>query len=625
MSYRETREGPPGPVSEPPPEGPGGFPGPASALVLYVILTVVLTWPLSLHLGDRLPAGDNDLWQNYWNLWWWKTALLELHQSPYQTHLLYQPGEVALGFHTHSEGNIIQTFPVLLLAGVPAALNTALLLGFLLAAWGGYFLAREIVGSREAAFLGGIVLAFFPHHFDQSLEHLNLASYQAMPFFLFFLLRLVRRGGTWNLVLSGAFFALNCHYSWHNGLLVLPLAAAMFLVELRRCGRPRGRVILEAVIAGVVATLLVFPLFWPILREIVAGSIDYLKPHVNKGVDPLFLLVPPPEHPLWGRLVGGLYETWRTYESSGFTCYLGAAALATWLGGWVRSRRTPRVEGSGADPHPAPWAFWGIMFLLFVMLALGDPLYVAGRETGIRLPFALLRDAPLFKTIRVANRFMVPAALALSVLVALGARSILAGWKRGRLVLSGLTALVILDFLWIPYPMREIPAPPWTGAIAACPEGALLDIPGSYRGRAAEDMFLQTRHGRALLGGYTSCVPRFMTERVAEFPFLQLVLEGRPSHEVLEHAEDPLRLEADFRQVADGLPVAVVVLHLDRERERLEKLRAEHRDPDEARLYNPEKGIPRKTLARIRGVIEKLWGRPCYEDASVVVFGRPGG
>ena len=135
-------------------------------MVLYVLCTLALTWPLAIHLTDRLPAGDNVLWQNYWNFWWWRTALLERGQSPYATDLLYQPGEVSLALHTHSEANVLGTLPVSLALGVPAALNTAILLGFVLSAWGGYLLTRELVGDPRAAFLGGIVIAFFPHRFE---------------------------------------------------------------------------------------------------------------------------------------------------------------------------------------------------------------------------------------------------------------------------------------------------------------------------------------------------------------------------------------------------------------------------------------------------------------------------
>ena len=595
-----------------PEEGQRGFPRPLAALLLYGLLATALTWPLALHLGDRLPEGDNDLWQNYWNFWWWEESLVERHALPYSTDLLYQPGEVSLAFHTHSEANILLTFPVLLAAGVPAALNLATLLGFVFSGWGGYLLARELTRSHAAAFLGGIVLAFLPHHFEQSLEHLNLASYQAMPFFLLFLVRLVRTGGRSNTVLTALFFALNCLYGWHNGILVLPLAAILFASESLLSPRRAILVIRDAALAGLLAGLLVLPFAWPMVREILAGETYFLKPPVQKGVDPLFLIVPAENHPLWGSWFAGLYARSHSYASLGFTAYLGIVPLALAALGAVLRWRRPRVIGEGHEG--LRWILWAAMFLGFVLLALGDPLTVLGKETGVRLPFALVRDLPLFKTIRIAHRFLVPAMICFSVIAALGAHALLAG-RRPRPLFAGLTFLLVLDLLWIPYPMREIPSPRWVEAIESCPSGLLLDIPGGYRGRNSQEMFLQTLHGRALVGGYTSCLPPYMQERVKELPFLQLVFEGRPKVDV--------GVEAGLRETLEKLPIGVVVLHLSLERERLEELRAAQSRSLDARLYNPEKGIPGATLRAIRESLERLWGPPRYSDESVLIFARP--
>jgi hypothetical protein len=161
--------------------------------------------------------------------------------------------------------------------------------------------------------------------------------------------------------------------------------------------------------------------------------------------------------------------------------------------------------------------------------------------------------------------------------------------------------------------------------VAECPEGLLLDVPGSYRARAAEDMFFQTLHGRALVGGYTSCIPPFIEERVQRLPFLRLVFEGRPPPEILAHAADVAVLHRDLEQVLDAIPVSVIVLHKNRTREGLEQLHGENRTGPLSKLYNPEKGIPAAILQRIRAALEAHWGRPSYEDDEVAIYGRPEG
>jgi hypothetical protein len=138
-----------------------------------------MTWPLAANLTTHVPSGDNDLWQTYWNFWWWKEALVDRHQSPYQTDMIFQPEGASLGLHTHSAANMLWTLPINAWLGIPAAMNSALLAGFVLAAFGTYLLAREYVRAPQAAFVAGLVAAFTPNHVEHSLEHLNLSSYLA--------------------------------------------------------------------------------------------------------------------------------------------------------------------------------------------------------------------------------------------------------------------------------------------------------------------------------------------------------------------------------------------------------------------------------------------------------------
>ena len=42
------------------------------AAAAYLFATLLMTFPLALSWRSALPAGDGDIWQNLWNLWWWK-------------------------------------------------------------------------------------------------------------------------------------------------------------------------------------------------------------------------------------------------------------------------------------------------------------------------------------------------------------------------------------------------------------------------------------------------------------------------------------------------------------------------------------------------------------------------
>ncbi len=62
------------------------------ALGLYSLLSLVVTYPLVLHLGsETLGPRHPDRMQNMWNLWWVAVALLDRHTDPFHTDLLFYP------------------------------------------------------------------------------------------------------------------------------------------------------------------------------------------------------------------------------------------------------------------------------------------------------------------------------------------------------------------------------------------------------------------------------------------------------------------------------------------------------------------------------------------------------
>ncbi len=121
-----------------------------AALGGYVLLALVMTYPLVLHLGSSIPGDGFDGWQNYWNLWWVKTALLDLHQSPYFTHYLYYPAGYSLLFHTLNIFNSFLSLPVQLAWGLAASYNFVVLFSFVMGGYGAYLLALKAIGSKRA-------------------------------------------------------------------------------------------------------------------------------------------------------------------------------------------------------------------------------------------------------------------------------------------------------------------------------------------------------------------------------------------------------------------------------------------------------------------------------------------
>ena len=167
------------------------------ALAGYLLLTLGLTYPLVTQFGRAIPGDGFDGWQNYWNLWWIKTAVLEQHTHPWFTHLLYYPTGVGLLFHTLNAFNGFITLPIQLAFGLLPAYNAAVLFSFTLGGLGAYLLARYVLGpgsSHLAAFAAGVIFTFSPFHIAHLLGHMQVISLEWIPFYALYLLKTVECG-----------------------------------------------------------------------------------------------------------------------------------------------------------------------------------------------------------------------------------------------------------------------------------------------------------------------------------------------------------------------------------------------------------------------------------------------
>src|SRR5687767_2202981 len=94
-----------------------------AVLLGYIALTALMTWPLARNLATAIPGDSFDGWQNYWNLWWLKIALIDRQTNPFFTDLLYHPTGVGLYFHTLNPFNGVVTLPIQLSLGLIPAYN----------------------------------------------------------------------------------------------------------------------------------------------------------------------------------------------------------------------------------------------------------------------------------------------------------------------------------------------------------------------------------------------------------------------------------------------------------------------------------------------------------------------
>jgi hypothetical protein len=524
-------------------------------LLGYFLLTIVMTWPLVTQITTAIPGDSFDGWQNYWNLWWVKTALVDRQQTPFVTDLLYYPTGVGLYFHTLNPFNGLLTLPLQLSGSLFVAYNTVVFFSWTVAGYGVYLLTRwildvgySILPEREAripntqyplsAFLAGAVFTFAPVHMAHLLGHMQVMSLQWLPFYVLYLLQAIarcRRGQPWTrqALMAGLFLALAGLCDWYfvlylfffTGLVVLwQFLPGHWGSNLKSKACP-GRIqnlksaIVPPLVAGALMLLLLSPVLIPMVREATQFSF-MVRPTSDLYIfsaSLLDFLVPNRLHTLWrpesftwpGNQIAPVSE--RTISIGYIPLLLALVALWRWR---------PAVR------------FWAVTALFFLLLALGPRIHlgnitesdlptILSNTTPEWTPFALLnRTVPFMRISRSVSRYALMVQLAMAVLAGIGVatllqrRRVLTGW-----LTNGALLLLLLGEFWVaPYPMSPPDTPAFYEQIRGMADvRGILNLPMNYDRPGY--LLYQTVHQKPLVVAYISRDdPRTLTERI---PVLQ--------------------------------------------------------------------------------------------------------
>jgi hypothetical protein len=500
-----------------------------AALLGYLALTLLMTYPLVRQFATAIPGDSFDGWQNYWNLWWVKTALVEKFASPFYTDILYHPTGVSLLFHTLNVFNGITFLPVQLAFGLIPAYNAVVVFSFAIGGVGAYLLARYVLGpgsSRLAAFVAGAIFTFSPYHIAHLLGHMQLISLEWLPFFALYLLRAAETRRRREIALATLFLVLVAVCDWYYVFycLIFSAVVAVWVLVARsrrdssRFGNPTGLWTIPAV--WLLTALVLSPLLIPMVRQALSAS--YMVPDPGQtrtfSADLLAFVTPQGFHPLWGEWARGVSERF-TATISEYTVFAGYTVLAlAAVAVFARWRGRRGMKG-----------LWVSVALVFFILSLGPALHVGGGTAllpgggEIPLPYALIAGLPFLDIMRSISRLDVMLMLALGVLVAGGLTSV-AGWLNrrapavARAIPAVALALVLFEFLPIPYPTSPPDTPAWYTTLAADERaGAVLNLPANWDRPGY--LLYQTEHGKPLTIAYISREdPRTFTERA---PVLQ--------------------------------------------------------------------------------------------------------
>ena len=339
--------------------------------------------------------------------------------------------------------------------------------------------------------------------------------------------------------------------------------------------QPMRRLVPAGLVAGVTCAALLAPVLSAMTRHMGEGQ--WISPPVwwrssAPGVDLLAFFVPNPV----GTLLGGAASGWLARMPDGL---VENVAAIPWT---VLVTIAIAVVCAGVRLP----VYWSVFTGLAALLALGPFVHIAGVNTFIPTPWALLRYLPVIGAARMPTR--------LTILVMLGAAVLLACALKGLRARSGrpwvptvlVGALMLVELFPAPRTLHPVRVPGFYSRLAADPRPVrVMHLPIGLRDGlsstgdfSAHAQFLQTFHGKPLVGGYLSRLPRHEVQRYRRIPLLSVLLDlsegveisaGRRAVAIDQAHETAVRLKIGYvivdtpRASAELMAFARSALHLE--------------------------------------------------------------
>jgi hypothetical protein len=534
------------------------------ALGIFVLFSLILTWPLARDLRHVLYSWGDPVFQS-WTLAWNWHALTTDPTGIFDANIFY-PWHNTLAYSDHLFGQTLLVLPVLALTGEGMlANNISVLLAFTLSGFLMYLLVVDMTGNRVAGILAGVTYAFAPSRMAH-LEHLHLLSMQWPPLILLCLRRMTITTGVtrrwWAAGLGATFFmqGISGVYLLYFTVVMLIVAGAVYLLfaALER-NRALAQSVLLAAVACAIAGVLLLPSLWPYQQvnselgfEREIEEVDFWS---AKRDD---YLAAWPDNRLWNDPLG---DNFRHIEQALFP---GLAIVVLAIVGMTH----PRFRRE-------KWVLFAIV-VGSMLLSFGLTATILGRE--VTFPYrAFYEWMPGFKAIRVPARFGLLTLVGLSGLAGLGIDRL---WRdvRPRIparhqVFTGVSLLVLglailgletLTNINLPDPLPVDDVPPYYAWLAENP-APTIELPmGEGEVASAWPNFWSMMHWNPVANGYSGLLPPTyleLRERMRDFPENGTVelLQGFGIETVMIHKE----FDEDLRPGVDAAVTGHPKLNLE--------------------------------------------------------------
>ena len=458
------------------------------ALALLTALTVIITWPMALHLSTRVPGHGDPLF-SIWRLAWVAHALAHDPARLFDANIFY-PHLRTLAYSDAMLLEGIVAAPLLWARVNPVLVyNLMFLTGIVSSGAGMFVLVRYLTSDIRAALVSAAVFTLAPYRIEHFI-HLELQWTMWMPLTLWALHRAVDEGRMKFGLLTGLFLWLQIISCVYYGAFLGLIAGALALLLIATRPEAARR---AAVPLGAGALLA------------IALTLPYALPYLANTRE------------LGPRPVGevALFSAqWASYLS---------APHQSWLWGWTA------WSGGGNERHLFP----GVAAVVLALVALARRprrivwIYVALTILAVELSLGLngalyhwLYDHVFaFRGFRAPARFAILAACALSVLAGFGfllLERLLSDRPARRLLLAACLVAIGVESGSSPIDLvaQSTTVPPVYRFLQAADPSVIIEFPvGDYE---PTFMFWSTYHWHSLVNGYSGYTPGSAVDTVSQ-------------------------------------------------------------------------------------------------------------
>ncbi len=505
------------------------------AAAFYLLIALLVTFPLILHFRDSIIGGYGDGLYFSWLVRWYQKVIFEGGASPFFNPLMNFPEGWNLSTTDTALASTLPGVPFSLVWGPLAGYNIAMWITFMLSGLTMYIWVHHLTKSRTAALLAGTIYAFLPYriaHFQAG--HLNLSGTAWFPLYFMGLYEILRTSKHWHwaasitTALSLGLIALSSMYYLYFTLLMTVVFIFSYFIFANRKIFIEKWFWLRAVVTAIFSLPLLYLALKPFLSLSNQGgladrSLEYASQYSASPTD-FFAFAS--NHFLFGEWSSRLFDHSLWMESS---LYIGLVSLilvgvAIWQHKKISDQKILAIAL--------------VMMITAFILALGPQLHwnnklvefvspTSGQRTPIPLPAALLFEyLPFFSKMRAVMRIGIFTLVFSTLAAGLGAHWLMTRFKlpQRRLVAALLILLALFEFF--PGSMRpsleKTEARPVDFWLADQPAiGAVVQMPFEYSTDQAQIFYTLTHH-KAITGGF------FNANQPPQYQYLQTVLASFP-------------------------------------------------------------------------------------------------